>query len=30
MTYGFPNSVLIAHGIDPEILEYLPEDMRAE
>ena len=29
-TYGYPNSLLIANEIDPEILGMLPEDMRAE
>lgn len=30
MTFGFPNSVLIAHDIEPDILQDLPEDMRTE
>lgn len=30
MTFGIPNSVLIAHDYDPEILHELPEDVRAE
>ena len=30
MTFGYPNSILIAHDIDPEILHELPEDLRAE
>lgn len=29
-TYGIPNAVLIAHDIDPEILQDLPEDVRQE
>jgi hypothetical protein len=30
MTYGFPNSVLLEYGIEPEILHDLPEDLRQE
>ena len=30
MAYGFPVSVLQAHDIEPEVLDDLPEDMRAE
>jgi hypothetical protein len=30
MTYGIPNSVLLANDIDPSILDDLPEDLRAE
>lgn len=30
MTFGVPNSVLIAHNIDPSVLEFLPEEMRIE
>ena len=30
MTFGIPNSVLIAHDYDPDILHELPEDVRAE
>ena len=30
MSFGFPNSVLLAHDISPEILMDLPEEMRAE
>jgi len=30
MTFGVPNSVLEAQGIDPSVLEFLPEDMRTE
>ena len=30
MTFGVPDSVLIAHDIDPSVLEFLPEDMRIE
>ena len=29
-TFGYPNSVLIANDIDPEILNDLPEDVRVE
>jgi hypothetical protein len=30
LTYGIPNSVLLAQGVDPEMLAVLPEDVRAE
>ena len=30
MTYGFPNHVLWAHGIDPDILQDLTEELREE
>ena len=30
MTFGVPNSVLSAQGIDPSVLEFVPEDMRIE
>jgi len=30
MTFGYPNSVLIAHDLDPAILNELPEELRAE
>lgn len=29
-TFGYPNSVLLAHEIDPEILHDLPEEVRVE
>ena len=29
-TFGYDNEVLLANGIDPEILAELPEEMRAE
>ena len=28
MTYGFPNSLLIANDIEPSMLDELPEDLR--
>lgn len=30
MTYGFPNSLLIANDIEPSMLNEIPEDMRNE
>jgi|LauGreDrversion4_2_1035121.scaffolds.fasta_scaffold102538_1 hypothetical protein len=30
MTFGIPNSVLLAHNIDPQILHEIPDDMRDE
>lgn len=30
MTCGFPNSFLVANGLDPEVLMMLPEDLRME
>jgi hypothetical protein len=30
MSFGFPHSFLQANDIDPEMLEFLPEDMRIE
>ena len=28
MTYGFPNSILIANDIEPSMLHELPEELR--
>ena len=28
MTYGFPNSLLLANDIEPSMLDELPEDLR--
>ena len=30
MTFGYNNELLLAHGIDPEILHELPAELRAE
>lgn len=30
MTYGYPNSLLLANEIEPDVLEFLPEDTRVE
>jgi len=30
MTFGIPNSVLLANDVSPEVLHDLPEEMRVE
>lgn len=30
MTFGYPNSLLREHGIEPSVLWEVPEDVRAE
>lgn len=30
MTYGYPNTLLLANDIQPDVLEFLPEDTRVE